>query len=185
MVLAARNRSGETWASEAFDAQLHTASWRTGVCRRIRAGNRGSNPAKYRGKQRKEGAGVGKELTDGNGHAREIHDVSQAQNHNDGQGREAHCPESLTKLLAGHAQGDAILALLIEDAVHDGSDQTSDKEHGAGVREQVQVVSGARILPAAFRTLPARPGKGILMSVLASSAGMPSLQIANTTTTMM
>ena len=105
---------------------------------------------------------MGKELTDGNGHAREIHDVSQAQNHNDGQGREAHCPESLTKLLAGHAQGDAILALLIEDAVHDGSDQASDKEHGARVREQ-----------------------GILMSVLASSAGMPSLQIANTTTTMM
>ncbi len=66
-----------------------------------------------------------------------------------------------TELFAGHAQGDAILALLVEDAVYDGGDQAGDKEHGAGVREQVQVVSGARILPAAFRTLPARPGKDL------------------------
>lgn len=84
------------------------------------------------------------ELTDGNGHAREVHDVSQAQNHNDGQGRESHSPEGLAELLAGHAQGDAILALLVEDAVHDGGDQASDKEHGTGVGEQVQVVRGAQ-----------------------------------------
>ena len=54
---------------------------------------------------------------------------------------------------------------------------------GLDSRFRLNVVPGS--LPAAESRLPAKPGNGILMSVLESSVGMPSLQIANTTTTMM